>query len=641
MLYSVATLGTPRAGFGLAPIRLVVGTTAVHAVIGAAGPDVGRVLKLLQERITASSLRTAEECYQVVYDCALQAHNLGCQLYFSGLFEFKTFVCYATFQGSVFLRRDAHAAQLLETGREVGFVKGFWKEGDTAVLSTLPAREIVAAVREQLARGFALHSLPSSTQVAIKSLADSSLAGLVLVGDEPFGDSMPMEEVRRHTPSVARTAPPDTARAEPVDPEPELPAPIATESTLRRFSSPLPRINTISTVLRQMGAGVLPLLHGVARWVRHLRLRYAAYCTWCVVRDGSRYLGSQLLLTLQGKKRRPQVARSRAESNQLRARGLLLLGAVIGISATIGLLLLWRSRVRMRTTQQVATEQLSDQPSSISAQLETAQSVPPRPELAQFGTALSSPDGVPPLSAVGPEYAVAFDQESSALEVYPLASAAAELDQPSRSVSVELPARPQAVSIGVNRVFFVLDGIWQLDLTEAEPQPIKIRSAGNSNATIAQLQEYAGAVYALNPLAGQLYRYVEGDPGVFGQPIGWFQDQNPVVAEEVVDMVVAESVWLALRDGTIRQFRSGTEEPFLPVGSVLTGEVVLATTADIPELYAIERNTGRVLSIDKQSGQASVLIDEPSLAGVLDAVVRADGSLAVLLADGVVPIVTE
>lgn len=693
MIYSAGNVGKST-GLGWNAV-VEKNDDGVHiiAAVAISGRDAATVGKLITERMAAAVLRKAEDCYQLIEDCALQAHALQARLYVAAAFEFKTFTCYSTFHGSVFLRRRAEAATLLETGQDVGFVRGGWQDGDVVVLSTLPGEGIVATAREHLAHGYSVHSLPKAIQVAIRSLPDASLVGLVFIADEPFP-----EQVAEYITLSDQLVPHGVQQQEPPEQVAELPhhqqesdphlgeiesseesSVVATPSNriANLFSTAQNVGGTVSSVggrlLPRMGSFFTIVLRGIAAFT-HSSMRVA----WPIAREGSGYLFEQARNTLRGKQRIHRMARSTTEETRRRKSGAIVL--FFGLIAVVVVSALFARNIRQRTAQARVDERLaaaqvrlSELENQAVADPEMAlQSTPALigeiEQISADSVSVSNPEALRSVQQSAEQLRQSLQQQLATTQMPELvvyASSDPAIDAPSlvggdssyvvlyssqsRSLtsvavadgsqtSIVMPAAVEALTVADGKAYVVMNGIWMLDLSAPTLEPIQIRNKGNSNTGATAISVYGSSVYVFNPVAEQIFRYVAQDETTYGQPIEWLSSVDGIEFDRVASMTIDGDIWLGTQDGTILRFVSGGQETFAATGDVLVGALQLESDREADALYALSTDTGAVLRIDKQ-GSASVVKQDDVLKDALDMVVLGASNTAyVALSDRVVEV---
>lgn len=141
-------------------------------------------------------------------------------------------------------------------------------------------------------------------------------------------------------------------------------------------------------------------------------------------------------------------------------------------------------------------------------------------------------------------------------------------------------------------------------IVEIDPKTSKVRTVVEADSdwvNIVDLSSFGGNLYVLDAGSSLIWRYPAIEGG-FGGKQRWFGSGVTPNLGQAVSMTLDGSLWVGLKDGTILKFTQGAADPFAmpdldrPVGEL--GEVF--TTADLANLYLLDRGLGRVIVVSKK-----------------------------------------
>jgi len=122
---------------------------------------------------------------------------------------------------------------------------------------------------------------------------------------------------------------------------------------------------------------------------------------------------------------------------------------------------------------------------------------------------------------------------------------------------------------------------------------------------------YAGNIYLLDKAGETIWRYA-GTEGGFGSKQKW--NTNPIEAnlENVVGITIDGAIWMGFGSGEVHKYSLGNRISFETSGinPPLTFLNAVFTNEELSNLYILDRQTGRVVAVDKEGNYKAQYIND-------------------------------
>lgn len=115
---------------------------------------------------------------------------------------------------------------------------------------------------------------------------------------------------------------------------------------------------------------------------------------------------------------------------------------------------------------------------------------------------------------------------------------------------------------------------------------------------VQDLRVYFGNVYLLVPSTSKLLKYAALEEG-YAEGVDWLKEDFDL--SSVLSLAIDGSIYLSFKDGRVLKFTLGKREEFNLVGlpAPLSHEVYLFTSGNLPFLYLLDKEKGRVITVSK------------------------------------------
>lgn len=122
-----------------------------------------------------------------------------------------------------------------------------------------------------------------------------------------------------------------------------------------------------------------------------------------------------------------------------------------------------------------------------------------------------------------------------------------------------------------------------------------------------EVSSFGGNVYLLDKTAGQLWRYLQSESGLYGSPQAYFDEDIHPDLSAVTNIVIDGSVWFGTNEGKIYKYSQGRDDPFLARGvdPELGKELKIFTDDSLTYLYVLDAEQYRVVVLTKDGKYVS------------------------------------
>lgn len=158
----------------------------------------------------------------------------------------------------------------------------------------------------------------------------------------------------------------------------------------------------------------------------------------------------------------------------------------------------------------------------------------------------------------------------------------------------------QLITVVSGKVYvFGKDGIVEID-----PKQDKVRTVVTHDrdwGNVVDMASFGGNIYLLDKGAGLIWRYPAIEGG-YGAKQRWLETGVKPDLSGATVMAIDGSIWIGIGDGRLLKFTQGSQDSFsLPGLDKPIGEIAgIYTTSDLPNLYLLDKASGRVVVISKK-----------------------------------------
>nr|MBP7842852.1 hypothetical protein [Candidatus Woesebacteria bacterium] len=154
--------------------RLIV----VYAISGKHAGNVGRDIN---EKVSEYYFHDVEQLHEFLQQLVSYAHTNECKIYFSCVVLGKNKSIFATYGGSIFLKRGEKSGRILLSDYDVKIIEGNYVAEDVYVLTTLQADQFLSEIQLKFAQGYDTDIIITSVVPGLHAQSDSSLSALVFI----------------------------------------------------------------------------------------------------------------------------------------------------------------------------------------------------------------------------------------------------------------------------------------------------------------------------------------------------------------------------------------------------------------------------------------------------------------------------
>lgn len=629
--------------------RLVV----VYAISGKHAGNVGRDIN---EKVSDYYFQDVEQLHEFLQQLVSYAHTNECKIYFSCAVLGKNKSIFATYGGSIFLKRGEKSGRILLSDYEVKVIEGSYVVDDVYVLTTLQADQFLSEIQLKFGQGYDTDIIITSVVPGLHAQDDSSLSALVFITkdeekneelqqlkeekapifeleeDEQFanedknsGDIL-NGNLKFETAVGNNEVAPDVTNLASVSFEVEkvrLPSfvirvtqffgPFLTQLAKNAHSFLLWLLRYLFAFLKKLAQNMRNIDAGkMAQSFSMEKLRILTKKHTYISETGSRKnlwkvgLVIILLLIVLGavayfsysrnkEAERVQTLLTPIQAEVIAAKGFYASDPIAtrqSVTTAIEKIVVLETENKKSSAIELVTDTKQD----FSSYLESISGKEDIQELDIFyDLRLAKSDFIASGIDIREKTLVLYDKDMKQLLL---------LDHDSKRVSVrdfsEQPTLNGAV-LQNNSVFILVDGVYSLSADlDSETKLTEVKKAGDSNKNAILLDAYDRYVYVVNSEKRNIYRYAQTEDG-YSDPVGWMKSATGITYEDLRSMAVDGDVWLTTSDGQIKKFTSGREETLELRGLDVpfTKDIYLYTSEELQNVYVLDPSNNRVVIFDK------------------------------------------
>lgn len=177
-------------------VRLIV----VYAISGKHAGNVGRDIS---EKVADFYYYDAQQFHEFLQQLVSYAHTNECKMYFSCAVLGKQKSIFATYGGSIFLKRGEKSGKILTSDYEVKIVEGNYLPDDVFVLTTLQADQFLSEIQLKFQQGYDTDIIITSVVPGLHAQEDSSLSALVFINKDEDNTELLEQLKESETPFIA------------------------------------------------------------------------------------------------------------------------------------------------------------------------------------------------------------------------------------------------------------------------------------------------------------------------------------------------------------------------------------------------------------------------------------------------------
>ncbi|GIK84367.1 MAG: hypothetical protein BroJett025_09890 [Patescibacteria group bacterium] len=614
-------------------VRLIV----VYAISGKHAGNVGRDIS---EKVSDYYFYDAEQLHEFLQQLVSYAHANECKMYFACAVLGRSKSIFATYGGTIFLKRGEKSGKILSSEYEVKLVEGTYESDDVFVLTTLQADQFLSEIQLKFQQGYDVDIIITSVVPGLHAQDDSSLSALVFVNKDEDKNEV-VAETKEESAPFLEVSEEDLVEEVLSD---------ATEVDLAQVSLEVDKIQVPESVNKAADLG--------KHWFEVIKDKSVPFFKWLL------RLLKKLLLQIWLKMRQIDFKRVADAVSQVRREGMqslfnkrtvyvsdvsrprkglwkLLVAAVVTLVALglIGVFSYQRNKeeqriqsllVPIQSSVSLAKEQVVTDPivarQTIASALEQISNLEKENEqssskqlLAKEKEALTlyleSISGREELQELETFYdlrlaksdfiATGIDMQNNSIIVYDKEmKQVLLLDSDTKKVRIRNFSDRSEFSGAVMQgeyIFVISNGVYKYKINLDEDTELEtVREAGDSNKTASLLDAYDRFVYVVNPEKRNIYRYAETEDG-YSEPVGWMKSATGIRYEDLRSMSIDGDVWLTTSDGQIKKFTSGREETLTLRGLdvAFTSDIYAYTNENLEKLYVLDPSNNRIILFNK------------------------------------------
>lgn len=584
------------------------------------GSQAGNVGRDLVDLISNSSPDSASTVYALIKKIIRFVEEKDCQIQLSSCYLHNGSTVFATFDGSLLLKRGSKLGCVLQSGPEVKLIEGKRTEGDVFILMTSASSIFKDEIFQKLQQGLDADTTVASIVPGVQNLPDSSLVAMAFLTDRLASDFDEDVSQVQSAPLVEFSANDEQEVAVEHDGNAVLGSPmieILAESGIDEKTSQAKKVNL---------QPVFDKLLGVSKKI--VRFFYLA----------GRH-GARSLIGVFSKKVYVDE-KERVTNKWLRiglglASVLLLLALFFGIMkvtsnnqvkaaslATAETMAIFeQAKTEMDSNPIKSREKISSVIATLQAQEKTFAKQPSaqkyiQVKLKEVSSFYDSVSG----KQVFNELPVFYDFQLIQSNFVANSSKSLEkigyfLDKENKKiVKLDLGSKKAEVidlaSLALvndidatNDSLFILGaGIFKRP-NIIEGEAVEVVESGKSNEEARLISVFNNNLYVLNQSQRNIFKYTYSESEQkFGLPIRWVKSAKDLEYENIVSFVVDGEVWLSTKDGKIFRLNAGDGAIFDIVGLTepLNSPTYLATTEESKNLYLLEPAQSRLVVVSKE-----------------------------------------
>ncbi len=621
--------------------RLIV----VYAVSGKHAGNVGRDIN---EKVSDYYFYDVEQLHEFLQQLVSYAHTNECKIYFSCVVLGKSKSIFATYGGSIFLKRGEKSGKILTSDFDVKIIEGSYIPDDVYVLTTLQADQFLSEIQLKFQQGYDVDIIITSVVPGLHAQGNSSLSALVFITkDEERNEELeqlkeetaPLFEVEDEEKEETPTTSEDWNEDEDVAIGPDI------EVGLASVNIEVEKVKIPSFVEKFTKlAGPMAFLFfkkskSFLEWLLRLLSVFIRKTISKIKQiDISKVRESMTWSNIKNFSKKPTHITEMRSTKGLWKFGLVVLAIVI-ILGVVASIIYSRNKEKERLQLLLtpiqsevisAKERFSSDPISTRESVSTAiskvevletensksssleliteakkefvsylESISGKEELKEldvfYDLRLAKSDFIASGIDIRDKTLVLYDKDMKQLLL---------LEHDSKRVSVRDFSERETLNGAVlqaDSVFILVDGIYTFSANlDSETQLKEVKKAGDSNKNATLLDAYDRYVYVVNPEKRNIYRYAQTEDG-YSDPVGWMKSATGIKYEDLRSMAVDGDVWLTTSDGQIKKFTSGREEVLTLRGLDVPFEkdIYVYTNEELQNLYILDPSNNRVVIFDK------------------------------------------
>lgn len=601
--------------------------TRLICVFAVSGKHAGNVGRDVNQKISDFYFYDVQQTHDFLEQLVEFVRSNQCQLYFSCAILSTAKSVFATYAGSVFLKRGEKSGKILESDFDVKIVEGSYTQTDVFVLTTLQADQFLNEIQQKFIQGYESDIIITSIVPGLHAQENSSLSALVFISKEVQTDT----KNKQVSESFIETEIEEIVDEGVSNKQTKIQIEAITNSTIQKPESKLKIVSILFFSKTKLFLGVIfsmlmKILSKIFSVIQQFKLKKFLKIIKSIKKNGVQSVFKQKV---------SYKVEHTSKKNVLKLFGVFVI--VLLIAVTVGLVSYSRKRETNRVnsllqpleTQFIASqnlaqndpilakEQLSELLVSVQAfesENEKSSALSTVTELkTQIQELLTQVSGQQELTQLDTFYdlrlvksdfiASGIDVSNSKLLLFDSGlKQIVQLEYESKKVSVrDFSDKDKVVSavISGDEAFVLSQGVQRFQLTE-NSEILEVRESGDSNQNGTLIDAYDRFVYIVNPEKRNIYRYSQTD-GEYSEPIGWMKSATGLQYEEIRSIAVDGDVWLTTSDGQLKKFASGREEQFSIRGldTQFESDIYVYTHADLTQLYILDPQNSRVVILEK------------------------------------------
>ncbi len=617
-------------------------------VYSISGKHAGNVGRDINEKISDFYFYDVEQFHDFLSQLIQFVHSNECKIYFSCAALSKTKSVFATYGGTVFLKRGEKSGKIITSEFEIKLIEGNYVETDTFVLTTLQADQFLNEVQLKFQQGYDTDVIITSVVPGLHAQEDSSLSALVFISKDDQDtqsnkrnqvDEEPVFQVEEELETIPVED--ELVDVELGEHESEKLADVQFEVD---FAKPPEKavtvFNKVKTVLFLLLKRSQSLFFLLFLFLKKVFVKIVNFLKRV---DMQAFLQSIKNIKTDGigslfKQKKQYMLDARPTKKGV-WKFLVVVVVILLLLGFVGFISYSRNKERERvqllldpiessvvdaqskfvedpiTTREVIAQAIekievlekgNEKSSAIGLLQEKKTSWNQYLESISGSEELQELDIFYDLRLVKSDFiASGIDSDENTILVYDKdMKQVLLLDQSSKKVFVRDFSDKETMTDMVlqgQTVFALVDGIYKFPVSfDGETEATEVRELGDSNRNATLIEAYDRFVYVVNPEKRNVYRYSESEDG-YSDPVGWMKSATGLKYEEIRSIAVDGDVWLTTSDGQLKKFTSGREESLTLRGLEVpfTQDIYVYTNEDLENVYVLDPANNRIVFFSK------------------------------------------
>ncbi len=627
--------------------RLIV----VYAISGKHAGNVGRDIN---EKVSDYYFHDAQQLHEFLQQLVSYAHTNECKIYFSCAVLGKNKSIFATYGGSIFLKRGEKSGRILLSDYDVKIIEGNYVVDDVYVLTTLQADQFLSEIQLKFGQGYDTDIIITSVVPGLHAQVDSSLSALVFITKDDEKSEVveqlqeevaPLLEFEEEDLEVSPRADKSGGQEEIVLNNAGVPVPGSEPSSLASVSLELKKVElpnfvarvlafvslTLKILAKKIQSFLLWILRFLVLLVKKMALNVRSIDVHkikevfsvanikkltkkntYILETGSQknvwkfgffvFLFAVILgvfaffsYTREKEKNRIQTLLTSIHAEVNTAKEIFVSDPILTRASLVSVI----NKIEVLETENkksTALQLILDTKQEITTYLASISGTQDVKELDIFyDLRLAKSDFIASGIDLRDKTFVLYDKDMKQLIL---------LDYETKRVSVRDFTQQATLNGAVlqnNSVFILVDGIYSFSANlDSQTKLEEVKKAGDSNKNALLLDAYDRYVYVVNPEKRNIYRYAQTDDG-YSDPVGWMKSVTGIKYENLRSIAVDGDVWLTTNDGQLKKFTSGREETLSLRGLDIpfTKDIYVYTSEELQSLYVLDPSNNRVVIFDK------------------------------------------